>query len=439
MKCLQYYLTLIFVSFISLDAMSARLKSYCTMPEDQNSFIGQNIDERLPIASVSKLFTSLLAVTHNSVHRKIYTQFYYTQVGHQLFDVHIKGAHEPYFGRESIHWLIAKLNEAGVFKIRNLSFDENFKYYHDPDQMIRIGRKILNPVSGKDQIDAPSPEDVRSELLQNSEVLKNYNLSVKDALLNGVVLPKKIIFKPSNIKIIFSKDFQSLSNTKKGYVASADLLHMLKLMNWNSNNHAANQILQLSGGITAFNQFFYEQLGFSEKDVRFINGSGQNANLDGNGRDYNEATCSMVVRTVRALKKSLEAQDVKLQDAMSVVGGDIGSTVSGKTYNNHFTNLSVVAKTGTIGTNITLAGMISAKTGHHFFFFNVEVNPAPKNAKNKSAWINAEANRARNLISTKLVLLIKKLGGPDQLEYKPNYFNLESFEDKDLPEAPTAD
>lgn len=414
---------------------SARLKSFCTMAEGSKEIEGQNIDERMPIASVSKLFTSLLAVNKNSINKKLYTQFYFSKVKNDVYDVHVKGAHEPYFGRQTLHWLIAKLNEAGVNKIRNFSFDENFKYYHDTDKINRVGRKRLNPVSGKAEIEAPSSEDVRAQLMQNAEVLKNYDKSVKEALESGVQLPNKIVFKPESITFLSSSAFVDTKDMQKGYVASADLLHMLKLMNWNSNNHAANQIFQMSGGLTEFKKLFYDKLGLTEKEVVFVNGSGQNANLTGDGREYNEATCSTVVRTVKALKQALEGQNVHLQDAVSVMGGDMGSTVGGKTYTNPITKLSVIAKTGTVGTNITLAGMISSNTGNHFFFYNVEVNSAPARAKNKNAFINREANKARSLISLNLNQLIKKLGGPKPIEYQMKYFDLNSFEEADETEA----
>ncbi len=415
----------------SSTGMSARLASYCTLEEGGKEVKGLKTDERMPLASVSKVFTTFLAVNNNSLSRKIYTQFYYLQVSKGVFDVHIRGGREPYFGRQNMHWLIAKLNEAGVAQIRNLTFDENFKYYHDTDKVNRVGRKRLNPVSGKDEMDAPSPEEVQAMLWQNSEVLKLYDKSVKEAAESGVQLPKKIFFKPSRISFLPSDKFKQSEAMKKGYVASADLLHMIKLMNWNSNNHAANQIFQVSGGVRAFNALFYQKLGLSERDVLFINGSGQNANLNGDGREYNEATCSTVVKTVRGLKQALEAQKAQLQDALAVVGGDMGSTVGGKTYTTPLTKMSVIAKTGTVGTNITLAGMISSQTGNHFFFFNVEVNSAPNKMRNKGAFVNREAARARKIISDELNKLIRKLGGPKPIAYQPKFFDLKNFEDVD--------
>ena len=429
------YFMLITFFFYSSFSYSAKLVSFCTMEENSKEIKGMNVEERLPLASVSKLFTSYLTVTQNNVNKKVYTQFFYTPVGNGAYDVHIKGSNEPYFGRQALHWMIAKLNEANVYKIRNLTFDQYFKYYHDTDKRARIGRQLIDPVSGKSALNAPAPDLVQRQLLQNGEILKFYDKSVKDALSNGVQLPTKLVFKPESIKFLDEEQFKPSAQTKKGYVASPEVLHMLKLMNWNSNNHAANQLFQISGGLEAFNILFYRKLGLQEKDVKFVNGSGQNANLAGDGRDYNEATCSTVVRTVKGLKNALEKQKAHLQDAVSVMGGDIGSTVGGKTYTNPTTSLSVIAKTGTVGTNVTLAGMISSQTGNRFFFFNVEVNSAPQRLRNKSAFINSEAMRARKIISTRLNELVKKLGGPKPIEYKVQNFNLENFEEAEFEET----
>lgn len=407
------------LSFYSSVGFSARLASYCVLEENSKEIKGQNVDERMPLASVSKLFTTFLAVNSHRIDRKIYTQFYFTQVKSGVYDVHIQGAHEPYFGRQSLHWLIAKLNEAGVNNIRHLTFDENFKYYHDTDKVNRVGGRWVNPVSGKSALEAPSPEQVRLQLMQNADVHKLYAKSVQEALQGGVQLPKKISFRPEKISFLPSSEFTQNPQMKKGYVVSADLLHMLKLMNWNSNNHAANQIFQFSGGVKAFNELFYTKLKLAERDVHFVNGSGQNANLKGDGREYNEATCATVVKTVRALKQALEAQNANLQDALAVVGGDMGSTVGGKTYTNALTKMSVIAKTGTVGTNVTLAGMASTQTGNHFFFFNVEVGS------------NRKAARARAIILAQLNQQIKKWGGPKPIAYQPKYFDLKNFEELD--------
>ena len=199
-------------------------------------------------------------------------------------------------------------------------------------------------------------------------------------------------------------------------------------MNWNSNNHAANQIVQISGGLEGFHNYFYKKAqyvdefgkkqNFTEKDLLFINGSGQNAALPGQGREYNQASCVTVLRVLSILKHNLEQRGSGLENVLAVTGGDEHSTVSGKAYRNQLTFKSVIAKTGTVGTNITLGGMVSTQKGNFLFFYNVETKNASK----------AEQNRSRTLISRTLNEFIKANGGAKQINYVTRYFDADRFE-----------
>lgn len=431
------------MGLLANQAHAAKLKSFCTVPENGGSVTGINIEERLPIASVSKVFTSLFAITQMPINRKVYTQFYYTHLGNGVYDVHIQGGIEPYFNRESMQWLISKLNEVGVTKINILSYDENFKYLHltekafsvtrlavDPVTKKKKNRRLFyDPVSGKNELAGPNPDAVGFQLGQTAFILANYNVTKAMAAKDGKTLVKQLFFAPKTIKFVAVNEFKAAATTKKAFIASPDLLHMIKLMNWKSNNHASDKMLLLGGGLSKFNSFYHDNMKFTESDLRFINGSGQNADLG--GRLYNEATCSSVLRALNGLKKNLEKQNAKLEDALAVIGGDIGSTFSGK-YITDATRLSVIAKTGTVGTNVTLAGMISAKTGNHFFFYNVETLAATGRqgkGKNSSA---VEANRSRAIIAQHLNSLIqsKEFGGPNPINYKIKVYDTEKFDEE---------
>lgn len=430
------------LGLLANDAHAAKLKSFCTVPENGGEVTGINVDERLPIASVSKVFTSLFAITHIPISRRVYTQFYYTSVGGGMYDVHIQGGTEPYFNRESMQWLISKLNEVGVTKINNLTFDENFKYLHLTEKAFRVSgvttdsvtkkrksrRLFYDPVSGKNEIAGPLPVDVKFELENKAFILANYNTTRIAAAKEGITLSKTIVFNPKTVTAVNSNDFVIPKDAKKAFIASPDLLHMIKIMNWKSNNHASDKMLLLAGGLDKFNEFYHDTMRFGENDLRFINGSGQNANL--NGRLYNEATCTSVLRALNGLKKNLEKQNAKLEDALAVIGGDIGSTFSSN-YITPATRLSVIAKTGTVGTNVTLAGMISAKTGNHFFFYNVETSASSGRPGKGRRSASAEASRSRAIIAQHLNALIKtqEFGGPNPIDYKIKIYDNEKFDE----------
>jgi hypothetical protein len=136
-------------------------------------------------------------------------------------------------------------------------------------------------------------------------------------------------------------------------------------------------------------------------------------------------------------------QQKRIQDVVAVMGTDRGSTVGLSTYTKPQTQGKVVAKTGTVGTNITLGGMINAVTGPHYFFYNVELAAAGRKTRAKGshaiARFNAqEESRARTMINTELFKLIKKLGGAKDFEYtmsnplKDNMDNYDEAEDQNL-------
>lgn len=382
---------------------AGKLQSYCFMNEnDMEVSGGKNINEKLPIASVSKVFTSLSVLSTVSAKARLQTQFFVTPVSGGIFDVHIKGSRDPYFQRSSMHMLISKLNEMGVRKIRTLTFDENFKYLHNSNQINTAGRgRYYNPVTGKAVIDAPSGDFVRLLLLQSRLVLVDYEKSKKEAASNNIIFVEKPVFAPEKIEQVRST-FEPPANSKRGSIPSMEMIDIIKYMNWNSNNHVANSLFMIAGGKARTDALFFDNFKFNPNQISFVNGSGQNA--DNAGRSYTEASCAAVVRTVKGLKKILEKQNMKLQDAVAVGGGDIGSTIDAGVYKKYLAPKTVIAKTGTVGVAITLAGMASSKKGNFFFMFSVEPRQAPGRLRVAAAsrWRENEAARCRAIIGQKL-------------------------------------
>jgi D-alanyl-D-alanine carboxypeptidase len=429
-RLIKYSLACAISSFFATQSYGAKLVSACSMSDKSLEVIGKNIDERMPIASVSKVYTSLMAVTSFNLEHKFFTQIYVTPVGNDVFDVHLQGSRDPYFNKFKMHMIISRLNEMKVTKIRNLTFDENVKYLHETDTSrgFRAGKTYVNPLILKADMEFPTPAIVTSEFQQLTLILKSYKDSFKLAAANGIKLFNNPSFRVTKIAFLPSTQFKSNPNVQKIFVASQNIKTILKSMNWNSNNHAANQMFMAAGGEPRFKQLYYKNFQQSESDVRFVNGSGQNHDLTGHGRLYNEATCRNVLRTLHILDKAVSAQKAQLEDIMSVVGEDKGSTVGGVTYSNPLTNGSVVAKTGTVGTNIALAGVANTKQGRKFFMYNVEL---------KSTTSKSEANLARKMISNELQKLMKANGGPIKLSYvrqNPLNDNLENY-DEDVNDA----
>lgn len=395
-------------------------------------------DERLPIASVSKLFTALMATTKYQIGAKspFATQIFVFQPSPKKFHVHIKGSNDPYFNRFKMHRIISMLNQATVANVERLTFDENVKFILDTDarggfyvnlgkdpKTGKVRRELVMPLTLKADLDYPRPELVRAQLQDRNQLLKDYAKSVKAAKASGIEMVANPKLTISKVEFVHSSTFIDAAPFTKFYVESQTVATMLKMMNWNSNNFSSNRFYMGAGGHEWFHELYYKKFNVARTDLEFVNGSGQNHDLDGEGRLYNESTCAVVVKTVRALNKSVTLQSKEITDVVSVVGLDLGSTVGGVTYSNETTKGKVAAKTGTIGTNVTLAGAINTKNGLRYFMFNV-VLAAPG---------SSSENRARKIISERLTQLVKQTPGVIPFNYKSNLgqFDQLGFEEYD--------
>lgn len=427
----------ILLSFVASSMMAssvygAKMVSKCDMDQNMTKINGTNINIKYPIASVSKLFTSLLATTTFDLNTTFSTQVFATPAEKGMHDVHIQGSQDPYFNRYKMHMIISRLNEAGVKSIRYLTFDENVKYLHDTDTFagfrVRVnGRsKLIRPTVLKEELSFPSKEIVEAQLKEQRVIMANYPQSYLAAKAAGIELFKSPKFTVVKTHFLPSTLFKAAANTIKLYVSSQDVRTMIKAMNWNSNNHSANRLLVASGGLEKLNDFYYNNLKVSESEFTFVNGSGQNHSLDGSGRIYNEASCSVVIRTIRALNSAAQRQKKQITDLVAVMGIDKGSTVGGSAYTRTETSGKVVAKTGTVGTNITLGGVINGTNGPHYFFYNVAIAPGSRK----------DENRARALINQELIKLTKQVRGVKYVYTMDNPLkdNMDNYDEDEAPE-----
>lgn len=433
-------------SIVANSVYGAKLISKCDMDHNMTKINGTNINIKYPIASVAKVFTSLLATTTFDLGTTFSTQVFATPVENGMHDVHIMGSQDPYFNRYKMHMIISRLNEAGIKSIRNLTFDENVKYLHDTDAYsgfsVVIGSKTvknrkgqrvtiplrthIKPTILKAEMSFPPKELVEAQLKEQRVIMANYPQSYLAAKAAGIELFKAPRFSVKKTAFLAARSFKPAGNSIKLYVSSQDVRTIIKAMNWNSNNFSANRLLVASGGLQKLNDFYYKTLKVSASEFSFVNGSGQNHDLDGSGRLYNEASCSVVIRTIRALNNATQRQGKQITDIMSVMGTDKGSTVGGSAYTRPETRGRVVAKTGTVGTNITLGGVVNGTNGPHYFFYNVAVASSSRK----------EANRARALINLELAKLTKQVHGvPFTYRFdNPLKDNMENYDEDEAPE-----
>jgi serine-type D-Ala-D-Ala carboxypeptidase/endopeptidase (penicillin-binding protein 4) len=411
-----------FVTQISFaTAPAAVVGSTCYVPlSEPNNIKGENIDVRLPIASVSKLITSYWAVKQKGIDYRFQTVFYMNKVGQNLYDLHIQGSRDPYFGAERLHFAISELNKRGITQIRNLTFDENFKFFWSIDD--RKDNKHL--ASGFYVARDPVPEKVKSQLKAFPKLTQGYKETFDRAAKNGVKMVENPVFTVQSIEYQSLSDFKydPVTMTNTYVVNSTPLANLLKEMNRNSNNHAANQIFEHLEAEGKFSSFLSQQLNLDMKSVVMLNGSGDRVDT-ADGAHYNEATCSSMLKILMDFHNTLIEQKSALSRVAIVIGTNDGTATG--LYNSDKTFDSVIAKTGTVNPAVTLAGMASTEKGLVFFMFNM------KTSGNSNSW-----RAGRTMIKKKLLELMSTFNGGVPLKAKAFSFisfDKESFSELQIP------
>lgn len=394
--------TIGFALTIALSSISygAKLASFCYAKDAEVLEIqGTNIDKLLPIASVSKVVTSYWGIAEKTSNYRFTTGAAVTRISKDTFDVHIIGSRDPYFGHESLHFLISELNKKGITKVRNLTFDENFKFYWE----LRKNTDSASPVSGFELADDPGPINVKRQLTLYKSLLSGYTKTVAYAKSFNIAMIENPVFSVENIEYMKSTDFQQTLGTVVYQVRSAPLYTLLKEMNRNSNNHAAEQIFAHLGGTEKFAKFIKSDMGFTNKEIHFVNGSGNNISKDDG--IYNEATCEAMLKIIKKLRTKIKTEGRNFGDLLSIAGINQDSTVD-NIYNTSETNRALIAKTGTVGPNVTLAGLINTQDGIVYFMYNQSTKSS-----------QADWSAARSNIRIALYNLVKQFNGGKPLAF----------------------
>lgn len=379
------------------NAFAAKLNAACFVKLEEGAEIeGTNTKKRIPIASVSKLLTSHWLIKTHGVDYRFQTQVYVSAVDENQYDIHLKGSRDPYFGAERMHYVISELNKRGIQKIRNLTFDENFKYYWFLDDPDSLGSK--NIAVGFYINSQPSPQTVLSQLKKYNSLLSGYGETREKAQEFKIEMVEKPVFEVKNIEFTSAEEFKVPDESQVFNVYSTESANLLKEMNRNSNNHAANQIFEHLGSTAAYTGFISETLGLGQDDVIMLNGSGDR-NDTPQGAKYNESSCEAVLKIIVDLHKELVKQKLTLGAVATIVGSNSGTATN--IYKNDITNDAVIAKTGTVNPSITLGGVSSTKNGLIFFMYMV--NP------------QGSGSSARQIIRSELTKLIKANGGPQPI------------------------
>lgn len=338
---------------------------------------GQNIDKLVEIASVSKVFTAYWALKNFGPEYRFTTIVIVKPVpeDNESFDIHFRGGYDPLFNAWQMQYLISELNRLNIKKVRTLSFDERFKFH----MSARSGTQVHGEINSGEQNSKSTQANLIDFFSKKHFAYENFRALLKET--EGLDLPQKLDFDVAEVKFVRNVDYKVTNETRIFTTKSLPLKRIAQEMNRNSNNWVATALFDGLGGAAAFQSFMQSDLGLSDKDVQFVNGSGGPLPTK-NGRWYNRATCSAVLTVLMNLGNLAEDKGFKMTDVMALSGhdapGDAPSTISKWMGNNEILNDSVVAKSGFVNPSRSLAGKVKTKQGEIYFSYIYQ--PAGANA-----------------------------------------------------------
>lgn len=315
-------------------------QSFCF--DINGTVFGQNIHQLVRPASVSKMYTSLWAMSELGYDYRFQTIFSYDQK-----NLYILGGNDSYFVTENLILILNELNNRGITNIENIYFDMYFKFnWSNDSQSIKSGLEKVFKTS----------RWTRSE----KEAFKNVNDYLYEQSQSSILKP---VF---NFKrILFRNELNAPLSSESITHFSSPLYQQLKPINMYSNNFYHDNIFDFLGGNIAFHDFMYREFNANDDEIYFYTGS---------GLGENRTTCELTLRLLKRLREFLNLNGLEPMDQMAVAGVDEGTLAKRFTQSKY--NQYISAKTGTLRHTSTLAGYINDANQTIFGVFNHTYNIA---------------------------------------------------------------
>ncbi|AZZ35680.1 hypothetical protein CIK05_02315 [Bdellovibrio sp. qaytius] len=346
---------------VTATTSQARLLTSCSAEGADNVKGSSNMHSKMPIASVSKVFTSLWAAERLGLNYRFPTQVYLTKLNDGTYNVHLRGSAFPYFDRVMFYFLIGELNKRGVKAINELTYDENFEY----GSVVRTKADLVH--SSGDQSETDIMRELRADVAGIKARYRTFLAQTQP--LVPIKLPQSISLSVKNIAAQSMKVFDAGKADTSFIVRSSELHRTLKELNRNSNNFAADKVFERLERSEKFSTYLSKTVGASDNEFSFYNGSGYPETVDGK-KVYNSASCRTVVEVVKRLTAISQKQGKGLRYILPVAGSDSRSDGNSTVTNIYLTNStddSLLAKTGTISQSVSLAGAALTQEGVVFF------------------------------------------------------------------------
>lgn len=398
---------LLILLFSTMTLARTSLNTQCTKNDSNGQIEGININIPYTIASVSKVFTSHWAVARLGPKYRFPTNLHLTPISKNIYDLHIEGSLFPYFDKTMYQFLVGELNKLGVWKINNLTYDENFLYSTN----VRTSPTLAHGNDDQDTI------EIMKELRRDTIALNDglTALNAKALAVENLQLPVALSISINDIHYLDKTQFQPTAETVSFSLRSSELYRNLKEMNRNSNNFVADRLFRRLSKNENYIDFILNRLVTVRADeIKLYNGSGFPVFINSN-KLYNEASCAAIIEMMADLKQSMLNTGLDIKDVMSVAGKDSvedGNSTVTQIYGSELTSGTLIAKTGSVLGTITLAGLVVTANENIYFqtSFKVDNNPEDR----ATAY-----SKIRDWISNELIKDKKK---SDLNSYQPKIF-----------------
>ncbi len=341
-------------------------QSFCYLKDNQ--VLGNMPDQPVSLASVSKVYTTLWALDLLGPNHRYQTTIY---LDRQRGIAHIESPlSDPVFGSAKMFWLISILNDYNVYKLKRISFHENFVFF--PETLLNH-RYLSNFVDshGVRHIKFYTPtirETInRMNWYMNTE---NWNESIRNdfraKITNHLFINTQLRFE------LEEPAFQQNQNpfVRNGRIipgisiiklSSSPLHKITKFVNTHSTNAATDLMFYSMGDIARFKRYLKMKFGeeFQAK-TSFVSGSGlPYSRFYPNGdsvRELNKSTCANTLKVFKALNEIQKKHDPQKQ-----VPFDFLPLAGPAPLNHAATPYYFVGKTGSLNDTSAIAGILSTQ------------------------------------------------------------------------------
>lgn len=287
-------------------------------------------------------------------------------VSSDVTNIHIAGGSDPTWGREMLHFFASELHRAGVRKIQNLTFDENFllswraqakelnkvNYYYD-----------FTDLAGAETY-VPTIADIQMSLSRHLVPRKDeYSITLEKAKSVQVDMVEKLnLSRPKKVAHLPKAQFQAAPHEQVLRLRSLPMFKILKFMNVTSNNYLADVLFSQLGGANAFREFIQStDLSAHAMALELNNGSGYPLKK-GDVKIYNRSSCASIVHALELIDSLVKNSQQGMETVFPVATSDTSTLDKYELPQN-----VMIAKTGTVTPTIAFAGLIQTKDGPLYF------------------------------------------------------------------------